>query len=152
MSRRAAPPRARRTRRVPQLTPPPPSYRAHVTVVKYDRAQRRALRLMETADIRHGVSTTLSNPFVTRGEGDRADAVAAYGQLLDGATLPELRARYPRLGLSPGAEGVSPEERARALEELLERLRRERSLVLVCTCAPLSCHGDVIRRWLLERV
>lgn len=32
----------------------------------------------------------------------------------------------------------------------LYRIARERELILLCSCAPLACHGDVVRRILLE--
>ena len=38
-----------------------------------------------------------------------------------------------------------------AMRALLERSRTEK-LFLVCFCAPLACHGDVIKEWIEDNV
>lgn len=67
----------------------------------------------------------LGNPYTTR-QHSREDAVALYRQWLT------QRDSY-----------ATPQ--GRALELLRERLGEGEKLALVCWCAPLACHGDVIR-------
>lgn len=70
----------------------------------------------------------LGNPYTTR-HYSREDAVALYRQWLT---------QRDSYGTPQG----------RALEQLRERLGEGEKLALVCWCAPLACHGDVIREQL----
>ncbi len=80
-----------------------------------------------------GRPSPLGNPFThlearSRAEvrvGSRAEAIARYGSWLD----EQLAAATP----------------ARAVYERLLSQARRGDLTLVCWCAPLSCHGDVLK-------
>ena len=78
-----------------------------------------------------GRPSTLSNPFVIGRDGTREEVIAQYAAWLDDA-----------LGEGGGAQD---REFARLRAILLGTGR----LTLVCWCAPLACHGDVIRARLL---
>jgi hypothetical protein len=41
---------------------------------------------------------------------------------------------------------------SKAFNILLEHYKKEGSLTLICWCAPLQCHGEVIRDLILERI
>ncbi|UQN04903.1 DUF4326 domain-containing protein [Deinococcus sp. QL22] len=67
----------------------------------------------------------LGNPYTLRKHGTRAEAIALYRQWLP----LRLNADTPQ---------------TRALEALANRIRAGESLLLICWCAPLACHADVI--------
>lgn len=69
----------------------------------------------------------LGNPFRIGRDGDRAGVIAQFVAWLDW-----------HLGSDP--EGAPAREFARLLG-----LARERDLLLVCHCAPMDCHADVIK-------
>ena len=74
----------------------------------------------------------LGNPYTIRKHGAREEALVLYRQWLP------LR-----------LHGDTPQ--ARALEALVDRLRAGESLLLICWCAPLACHAEVIKQE-LERL
>ena len=67
----------------------------------------------------------LGNPYTTK-HGTRENAVAIYRQWLPA-----------RL------KGDTPQ--ARVLQALVERAKTGEQLALICWCAPLACHADVIK-------
>ncbi|UQN08237.1 DUF4326 domain-containing protein [Deinococcus sp. QL22] len=71
--------------------------------------------------------STLGNPFVINKSATRRDTIILYRQWLP----TRLQADTPQ---------------ARALEGLVERVRAGESLLLICWCAPLVCHADVIKQ------
>lgn len=76
-----------------------------------------------------GRPSPLGNPFVIGKDGNRAQVVAKYREWL----------------------GAKSKEPAIAKElSKLKQLAKQGSLELVCWCAPLACHADVIKEFLLE--
>lgn len=74
-----------------------------------------------------GRPSPLGNPFVIGRDGDRAAVVNKYGKWLE-------------------AERHNP-----AIKKELQKLKdmaKKGPLELVCWCAPLSCHADVIKSFL----
>lgn len=67
----------------------------------------------------------LGNPYTLK-QGNREEVIALYHQWLTA----RLQADTPQ---------------ARAIEALAERVRQGERLALICWCAPLACHADVIR-------
>ena len=74
--------------------------------------------------------SALANPYCIRVDGDRAQVIAKYRAWL-------------WLEMKNPSSNVSME-----LKRLLN-IARKGSLVLVCCCKPLDCHGDVIRNCLV---
>lgn len=74
----------------------------------------------EPFDVYIGRGSIWGNPFVIGRHGTREDVVRAYEQLL--ASSPDLIAQLPTL----------------------------RGKRLGCFCAPLACHGDVLKKWAEE--
>lgn len=68
-------------------------------------------------DVYIGRGSIWGNPFVIGRDGDRSDVIAKYEERL--ATRPDLIARLPEL----------------------------RGKSIACFCAPLPCHGDVLKAW-----
>jgi hypothetical protein len=68
----------------------------------------------------------LGNPYTMPKHGTREEVIALYRQWLP------VRLQADR------AE-------ARALQALADRVRAGEKLLLICWCAPLACHGDVIK-------
>ncbi len=68
----------------------------------------------------------LGNPYTLTPRTARAAVIAEYEAWLDGQLSSDTRVR-------------------RAFDQLVEAARHG-DLVLLCWCAPLECHGDVIRR------
>lgn len=97
--------------------------------------KRQALSepLPGTTRVYVGRPSPLGNPYAIGRDGDRSDVVAKYRRWLhDNLESPEVK---------------------RALNGLLHDARQG-PLELVCWCAPLACHADVIAsalRWLDER-
>lgn len=71
----------------------------------------------EPYDVYIGRGSIWGNPFVIGRDGDRAEVIRKFEEYL--AASPELIARLP---------------------ELLGKR-------IACFCAPLACHGDVLKRW-----
>ena len=67
----------------------------------------------------------LGNPYTLR-QGTRDEVIALYRQWLP----LRLNADTPQ---------------ARALQDLADRVRTGEKLLLICWCAPLACHADVIK-------
>jgi hypothetical protein len=78
-----------------------------------------------------GRPSPLGNPFVLRSEADRAAVIRAYE-------------RWLREQLRNPSSPASREIRR------LAQLARTRDLCLVCWCAPLPCHAEVIQRVIEE--
>lgn len=78
-----------------------------------------------------GRPTALGNPFRIGKDGSRSQVIAKYEAWL-----------YGELGSTEGAE-------RRAFDALLLKAKTG-DLTLVCHCAPLACHADVIARHLRE--
>jgi hypothetical protein len=74
-----------------------------------------------------GRPSPLGNPFQMRSEADRAAVIRAYERWLVGQLRDESSAA------------------SRAIAELVE-MARTQDVCLVCWCAPLPCHADVIKR------
>ncbi|MFB9995314.1 DUF4326 domain-containing protein [Deinococcus oregonensis] len=68
----------------------------------------------------------LGNPYTIPKHGPREEVIALYRQWL------------PSRLKADTAE-------ARAVQGLVERVRAGEKLLLICWCAPLACHADVIR-------
>jgi hypothetical protein len=83
-------------------------------------------------DVYIGRPSPLGNPFVLGRDGDRAVVIARYRTCLQ-----------EQLAAGPGNSAYAE------LHRLLTVARR-RPLRLVCWCAPLPCHGDVIMELLRE--
>ena len=83
----------------------------------------------ESTGIYIGRPSILGNPFVIGKDGSRVEVVRKYSEWF-----------YEQLGSN------------RALIEEIERLQYHykinKQLTLVCWCAPLECHGDVIKEYL----
>lgn len=77
-------------------------------------------------------ASPLANPYRIGADGDRETVVARYEA--------HLRSR-----IHAGDREVLDE-----LARLASIVVRDRSLTLVCWCAPARCHADIIRRTLLE--
>ena len=69
------------------------------------------------------IASPLGNPY----RGERAQAIAQYRKLLWGAIKAGKGAMYD------------------AFIELVKRYEQGEELVLGCWCAPLACHGDVLK-------
>lgn len=126
-----------------------------VELVKYDRAQKGALAVVGAVDIRRRQAAGLGNPAMVLNESDDGEygrAAKFFEKLIGGVSLARLRRRYPDLSIDEPTARISTRDRAASLDRLLGKLRRKRSVVLVCDCAPHKSHGEVIRRWLLDRV
>lgn len=78
-----------------------------------------------------GRPSPLGNPFHMRSEADRAAVIRAYE-------------RWLREQLQDDGSAAS-----RAIRDLAERARKQ-DLCLLCWCAPLPCHADVIKRVIEE--
>lgn len=78
-------------------------------------------------------ASPLGNPYKLRAGDSREEVLEQY-------------AAYMRYLLKQGHEGLNADGRA-VLDELsrLTDLARAGDLVLLCWCAPLSCHGDVVK-------
>jgi hypothetical protein len=77
-----------------------------------------------------GRPSALDNPFLVGRDGTREDVIARYRRWL--------RAQWRRGG------AVWQE-----LERLAAQYRRDGPLTLLCWCAPLPCHADVVREAVL---
>lgn len=75
----------------------------------------------EPFDVYIGRGSVWGNPFVIGRDGDRAEVIRRY---------------EAHLASSP------------ALIAMLPQLRGKR---IACFCAPLACHGDVLKRWAERR-
>ena len=80
-----------------------------------------------------GRPSPLGNPFVIGRHGTRAEVVARY------------RAWLRRQWRQGGPV-------RRELERLAAKYRRDGQLTLLCWCAPLPCHADVVREAVLALV
>ena len=80
-----------------------------------------------------GRPSALGNPFLVGRDGTREDVIARYRRWL--------RAQWRRGG------AVRQE-----LERLAAKYRRDGQLTLLCWCAPLPCHADVMREAVLALV
>ena len=78
-----------------------------------------------------GRPTPLGNPYKVDQNTSRDEAVAMY-----------------RVWLHKQLETYNPA--SEMFLDLLEELEANKCLILVCWCAPLKCHGDVIKEMLLE--
>lgn len=90
--------------------------------------------MIRVASKRHGATgeyigrpSPLGNPFVIGRDGDRDEVIAKYRAWLEKA-------------ISPGVNTPARDEFIR-----LWRLARAGDVTLVCWCAPLACHGDVLK-------
>lgn len=72
-----------------------------------------------------GRPSALGNRYVIGRDGDRAEVIARYAAWLD--------------------EELTWDGIARAAFDHLLRLAQQGDVTLVCYCAPLACHGDVIK-------
>lgn len=86
----------------------------------------------QPGDIYIGRPSPLGNRFVLGRDGDRAQVIASYRIWLHG-----------QLGAGPG----NP---AHAELHRLLGIARQRPLRLLCWCAPLPCHGDIVGALLRE--
>ena len=73
-----------------------------------------------------GRPSALGNPFLVGRDGTREDVIARYRRWL--------RAQWRQRGAA-----------RRELERLAAKYQRDRQLTLLCWCAPLPCHADVVR-------
>ena len=85
----------------------------------------KKLEAMQPRDLYIGRGSVWGNPFVMRHEGERADVIERYREYI-----------IDRLYREPALR--------RALDEL-KALHTEGDLKLFCFCAPLPCHGDILR-------
>ena len=81
---------------------------------------------VQLAGVYVGRPSALGNPFLVGRDGTREDVIARYRRWL--------RAQWRH------GEAVRQE-----LERLAAKYRRDGRLTLLCWCAPLPCHADVIR-------
>lgn len=86
----------------------------------------------QPGDVYIGRPSPLGNPFILGRDGGRAEVIARYRTWLQ-----------EQLAVGPGNPVHT------ALQRLLAAAER-RPLRLVCWCAPLPCHGDVIAELLRE--
>ena len=85
------------------------------------------------SEIYIGRPSPLGNPFVIGKDGDRNNVIKLYKEWLHNK--------------------VYVEENSAVLRELhiiAERERNNKNTQLVCWCAPLACHGDVIKALVLH--
>ncbi|MDB5044417.1 MAG: hypothetical protein JWQ08_467 [Deinococcus sp.] len=77
----------------------------------------------------------LGNPFPIGKNGSRPEVIALYRQWLQ-----------TRLRVSVGGKVSYPDTpQSRAVQALVERVEAGEHLALICWCAPLACHADVIK-------
>lgn len=81
---------------------------------------------------RGGVAGIFGNPFVIGRDGDRDEVINKFRKYFEARLEQDQAVRE-------------------AFDELLHHARAG-DLYLVCWCAPLSCHGDVIRDMLLAKI
>ena len=74
-----------------------------------------------------GASSALGNPFMINRDGDRAEVIRKYKQWL----WQQVQVQNPSV--------------MNELQELLKKARSSEGVTLLCFCAPLACHGDVIK-------
>lgn len=77
-----------------------------------------------------GRPSALGNPFIIGRDGTREEVIRKYQEWLE--------SQIQGAGASTTAQEV-------ALSEILAAYRRGEAVELECWCAPLSCHGDVIK-------
>jgi hypothetical protein len=77
-----------------------------------------------------GRPSALGNPFLVGRDGTREDVIARYRRWL--------RVQWRKQGTV-----------RRELECLAAKYRRDGQLTLLCWCAPLPCHADVVREAVL---
>ena len=76
-----------------------------------------------------GRPSVLGNPFQIGPDGNRSQVIAKYAAY--GAGLMRSNTPYKREVL-----------------HLSEVYQKKQGLTLICWCAPLACHGDVLARWI----
>ena len=81
-----------------------------------------------------------------RGEAERGLVIDGFAEILeDGRSPLEVARDYPPpLRIHDGTARVTGEQRKEMLGRVLSLMLRGRRVGLVCACAPLACHGDVI--------
>jgi hypothetical protein len=107
-----------------------------------------------------GRGSVLGNPYVVGRDGARSQVIKQYHALLRQIVAAGRAGRYYRqppvseeyaLECLRQRKVAEPEYRQavwEALEKLRLRLFAGESLILLCYCRPLPCHGDVIARYL----
>ena len=90
--------------------------------------------------------TPLGNPLGMRGEAERGLVIEGFAEILEDGRPPlEVARDYtPPLRIHQGTARVTREQRKEMLGRVLALMLRGRRVGLVCACAPLACHGDVI--------
>lgn len=80
---------------------------------------------------RVGRPSPLGNPFLVDAKNSRTKVIAQYREWL----LKRLETDNPT---------------SKAFMVLVEHYRKEGKMTLICHCAPLQCHAEVIREFVLE--
>ena len=120
----------------------------------------------EQVDVQRGGGRVLGNPFHMRYDGRgtlaraertlREAVCAAYGELLQreptAAAVREVASQFGGLAFDADlATEAAAQARRAEVERLAGRVRSGGRVQLMCTCAPLQCHGGELARWIVER-
>lgn len=81
-----------------------------------------------------GRPSVLGNPFEIGRDGDREEVIAKYEHWLKARLQNENSAQ------------------SQAIEQLANEVRVDGKVQLVCWCAPLRCHAEVIREEIIKRL
>ena len=87
--------------------------------------------LCDLSTVYIGRPNPLGNPFVIERDGTRDEVIVKYRTWLYAVAKTDTRVRA-------------------VLNALLQIAETNEAIRLVCWCAPLPCHGDVIAEWLHE--